>query len=90
MAGVDKPLNKFPVDLETLRLKVGPVVPIEAQPVKGLEDGIRAGLGRALGIRILDPQHESSPGLTGVEPVEQCRAGTADVKIARSDWEESG
>ena len=90
MAGVDEPLDKFPVDLEALRLKVGSIVPVKGQPLESLEDGIRAGLGRPLGIRIFDPQHESSPGLTSVEPVEQCRAGTADVKIAGRTGRKTG
>ena len=75
------------VDLAALRLPVraigsadlGPLVPIETEPAQRVEQRQIAFLGVALGVGVLDAEHEGAAGVPGVGPVEQRGADHPDV-----------
>ena len=58
-------------------------VPVEAEPPHGVEDGLDQLGPVALGVGVLDPQQELAALVAGEQPVEQHRAGAADVEVAR-------
>ena len=39
--------------------------------------------GEPFTIGVLNPQHKGATGMPCIQPIEQCRAGTADVKKSR-------
>ena len=57
-------------------------VPLQAQPAQSLEDGLDAGLGVALDIGVVQPQHHGSVVVAGIEPIEDKRARAADMQKA--------
>src|SRR4030095_7393953 len=77
------------VDLMTLALKVWPVVsanfrafvPVEPEPFQPVEDSPHRRLGIARFVRVLDPQEEDPPVVTGIEPVEQGGAATPNMEV---------
>src|SRR5690606_8637308 len=89
LAGGDEALGRLPVALLTFTLEVGAelaadlrsLVPVEAEPAQGVEDGPHAVEAGALLVRVLDAQHEGAALAAGPEPVEQRRARAADVQI---------
>ena len=58
----------------------GTFVPVHPQPVHGIQDHLQEGVGVALLIGILDAQDELPASVPGVEPIEQGRAGAADME----------
>jgi hypothetical protein len=70
------------VPLHARELEDDVAVPIEAEPFEAVQDRLgRLGCGaRAVGV--LDAQQEFAADMFGVEPVEQGRAGPADMQIA--------
>ncbi len=66
----------------TLELRDRRLVGVEAQPMKSVDDRPDRRFGRALAVRVLDPQQHLAARLAGVQPVEERRARAADVKIA--------
>jgi len=56
------------------------LVPAEAEPREAVVDDVEERLGVALLVRVLDAQDEDAAGVAGVKPVEQRRAGAADVE----------
>ena len=58
------------------------LVPRKAEPGEILLDGGGEGLGRALGIGVVETQQEFAAGLPGMQPVEQGHARVADVQLA--------
>ena len=56
------------------------LVPGETQPAEAFEDGLDTCVGVALDIRVIEAQDHGSSVATGVEPVEDEGAGTADVQ----------
>ncbi len=64
-------------------------VPGEAQPAQPLEDGLDAGLGVALDVGVVEAQHHGSVVVARIEPVEDERAGAADVKKTGGRWRET-
>ena len=78
------------VESGALRLEVGavvaadlgPLVPIHAQPAHRVEDHLQEGVGVALLVGVLDAEDELAARVTGVEPVEQGRAGASDMEEA--------
>ena len=56
------------------------LVPAEAEPAQTVEDGVYGGVGVALDVGIIEPQHHGSYVVTGVEPVENKGSGTANVQ----------
>ena len=91
-AGRDQPGDVLLVDRAALAVPVGTeiasavftdlraLVPIEAEPAQAVVDQVEEGLAVAFLVRVLDPQDERAAGVTGIQPVEQRRAGAADVK----------
>jgi hypothetical protein len=73
----------FGVNIQPLGLKKRPLVPIDAHPLQGLQDGIRRFLGGPDGIRVLDSQDKLALHMPGIQPVEKSRPGTAEMKVAR-------
>ena len=69
------------MQIEPLRLPVL-FVPAEIEPLQPLEDRIQRCFGIALEIRIVDAQDHGSAIVPGIQPVEDERAGAADVQIA--------
>ncbi len=57
-------------------------VPGKTQPAQPFEDGLDAGLGVALHIGVVEPQHHGSVVVAGIEPIENKGAGAADVQKA--------
>ena len=57
-------------------------VPVEAQPAQAFEDGLHAGVGVALDVGVVEAQHHGAVVVARVEPVEDERAGAADVEKA--------
>ncbi len=56
------------------------LVPAEVEPAQTLEDGVDGGFGVALDIGVIESQDHGSSVATGVEPVEDKGAGTANVQ----------
>ena len=63
-------------------LKHRPLVPVQFEPAQRVEDLLDVGGRRSLAVGIFDPQHEAPPGAAGRQPVEQRRAGAADMQGA--------
>src|SRR5450755_2073295 len=59
-----------------------PLVPVELEPAKRVEDLLDVLGCRALLVGIFDPQHEAPAGAAREQPVEQRRAGATDVQRA--------
>ena len=78
-----------PVDMGALGLPVRPpvaafldaLVPVEPEPPEILDDAALRLRGRPLGVRVLDAQDEGAPISPGEQPVEERRAGIADVQV---------
>ena len=67
---------------------VGPFVPIEPEPAQTVENpGDHVGR-RAFGVGVFDSQNEGAAGAACVQPVEERRAGAADVEVAGGGWSE--
>ena len=77
------------VTLNTLGLLAHVVVPIEAEPCQAVEDGVDRLLGRACPVGVFNAQAEPTAVTARIQPVEQRRAGAADVKKARRRGGES-
>ena len=81
----------LPVQVHPLGLAVGLVrsapahalVPVQAEPGQGVEDGLEGLLGIPGGVGVLDAEDEGATGMTGVGPVEQAGAHHAHVRDAR-------
>ena len=88
VAGLEQAGGHVTVDVHALALTVGAVrasltdalVPVEAQPLQGLDDLVEGFLGVAGGIRVFDTKDEGSSRVAGVGPVEQARTDHADVR----------
>src|SRR2546427_716659 len=80
-------LGVLTVDFEPLGLPVArrrrPLVPVEAEPLEGLEDRGEVLVGRAGTVGVLDPKDEGPAVVARVEPVEQRGARAADVEVSR-------
>ena len=62
--------------------KNGPSSQSTPSHFRPVEDDLGVRVGAALLVGVLDAQDEGAAGLPGVEPVEQRRAGAADVEVA--------
>ncbi len=82
LAGREQLISDFAVPRRARKLVHRLAVPVQPQPRHAVQnggDGLRRG---ALAVGVFDAQQELSAGLLGIEPVEQRRAGSSDVKIA--------
>ena len=59
------------------------LVPVQAQPGQGVQDGVEGLLGVTGGVGVLDPEDEGATGMAGVGPVEQAGAHHAHVRGSR-------
>ena len=57
-------------------------VVIKSEPLKSFDDRARRFIGRALQIRVFDPQQKLAAHFARIQPIEQRRARRADVQIA--------
>ena len=62
---------------------VGALVPVEPEPAQPVEDAGDHLPRGPLGVGVLDAQDERAAVAPGVEPVEERRAGAADMQVAR-------
>lgn len=65
-------------------------IPVEAQPAQTVQDGVDRRLGGAGTIGILDAQEELPAMVSCEKPVEQRRAGAADMQETRRRRREAG
>ena len=75
-------LGVGPVAVAVPALEEGTLVPGDPQPGEAVENHLGVRLGAPLLVGVLDPQDEGAAGVPGEQPVEQRRAGAADVEIA--------
>lgn len=80
MPGREQAMRVALMALEVRSLVDDLLVPIEAEPREALEDCPGAFLGAAGPVGVLDAQEELAAVLSRVEPVEERRAGAADVQ----------
>ena len=66
----------------TTRALPVPLVPVDAEPGEVLLDQGREGLGRALGIGIVEAQDQPAAMVPGEEPVDEGGPGIAEVEPA--------
>ena len=94
---LDQPLDFALMDFQTLALTVGPVVasavrtlvPLQAQPFQGIDDGLLGFFGGALAVGILDAQNHASPMPLGKGQIEQGHVSGPDVGIAGGRWSDA-
>ena len=67
----------------SLATDLGTFIPIEPQPLHGVQDDVDVFLRGALGVGVLDAQDERAAHGAGKRPVEDGGAGSADVKPSR-------
>ena len=78
------------VALEARALEYRLVVGRQAEPLHAVEDRLDVLRRRAFAIRILDAQDEFATSVARVQPVEKCRANTAEVQDTGRARGESG
>ncbi len=89
MAALDHRRKGLLVALAALRLQDRALVPVELEPAQRVEDLLDVLGRRALAVGVLDAQHHLAPFVAGEQPVEQRRAGAADVQRAGWRWSEA-
>ena len=87
---LDQLMGDLGVALLELRLEIGIAVAADTEPIEPVEDGVDGFLRRPGAIGILDAEQILTAVMPGEQPVEQRRAGTADMKIARRRGREAG
>ena len=91
VAGLQQLGRHLLVQVHALGLAVGLVgatpahalVPVQAQPRQGVDDGLEGLLGVTGGVGVLDAEDEGATGVTGVGPVEQAGAHHTYVRSSR-------
>ena len=63
--------------------KIGALIPIEAKPLQVGDELILKARLAALEVGVFDAQNHGAAGFAGVEPVDERRAGVADVQLTR-------
>jgi hypothetical protein len=90
VTGPAQPVGYPGVEVEPLRLEVrregaallGALVPVDAQPVQGVQDGGESLGGVAGEVGVLDAEDEGASVVPGERPVEQGAPHVADVEVA--------
>src|SRR5690606_23886917 len=80
-AGTEQRLGVAPVALETVRLMIGALVPVEPQPPQAVEDRGGHLVAGALPVGVLDAQDEYATVPSRVQPVEERSPRPAHVQI---------
>ncbi len=75
-------LGVGPMAVAVTALEERPLVPGNPQPGEAVENHLGVRLGAPLLVGVLDPEDEGAAGVPGEQPIEQRRAGAADVEIA--------
>src|SRR5262249_3290402 len=83
-------LDRGVVALPALALAEGPLVPVEVEPAQAVEDGGLRLARRALGVGVLDAQHEGAAVPAREGPVEEGGACPAHVQEPRGARREAG
>ena len=66
-----------------------PFVPVEAEPAQAVENAVDHFRRRSLDVGVFDAQHEDAAVPAREEPVEEGRAGAADVQVTGRRWSEA-
>ena len=82
LAGCEQVVGHFAIPLQPVGLVERALVIIQAQPVHRLQDRVDRGLGAALAVGVLDPQHELPAVAACGQPAVQRGAGAADMQVA--------
>ena len=98
MAALQEPLGMLPVDVLALALAVGgmgaalvrALVPVQAQPLEGVDDGGFGLLAAARLIRVLNAQQELAASLACMAEAEKRHIGGAQMRVASGRWGDSG
>ena len=90
MARGEQVFGHLAVTRRALELIDDIAVPSEAEPGKPVENGGNRRIGRALAVGVLDPQQHLAARVVRIEPVEQRRAGAADMQKTRRRRREAG
>jgi len=80
----EQPVDALGVTFGALVLAQRPLVPVELQPLEGVEDLGDVLAGRPLTIGVLDAKHQRTAPSARYQPVIECRPGAADVQ--RPGW----
>ena len=89
MAASKQRRERLAVALGAVGLHDRALVPVELQPAQRVEDLLDVLRRRALAVGVLDAQHELPALVAGEQPVEQGRAGAADVQGPGGGWREA-
>jgi hypothetical protein len=82
-------IMRFAVALEVggeLAADLGTLVPVESEPVQGVQDRAYALETAPLLIRVFDAQDELTPLIPGPQPAEQGRSGSANMQVSAGGW----
>ncbi len=71
------------------RLEHRLAIPIQAQPFQPGENRLHRRVGIARRVGILDAKDKRPPRMTGIKPIKQSCAGTADMEVASGRWSET-
>ena len=82
VSALDQACGEHPVSIQPLGLKIWALIPVQTKPAHPLEDAVHHFLRGTGQIGILDAQDKLPADVTGKQPVEQRRAGSADMEIA--------
>jgi hypothetical protein len=83
-------LGHFAVARGIFILRNGGAIPVEAKPVKAINDGFYGVFVMAGAVCVFYPQQEFALMFAGIEPVEQGCAGPANMQIAGGGRGEAG
>ena len=74
--------RRLPVQRDPLRLHVGALVPVEAEPAETIQDALGHLRRGTLQVGVLDAQDEGSMMLAGKQPAEERGPGATHVQVA--------
>ena len=69
IAGAQQLVGRLPVEVQTLRLEVRPLVPLEPEPCHGVENTLRHVLAGTFSIGIFDAKNESAAMFPREQPI---------------------
>ena len=72
-----------------LSLEKRPFIPGDSEPAQSIQNDFGMLLGATLAVGVLDPEHVSTAGMPGIEPVEERRACSPDVEVSGGRWGEA-
>jgi hypothetical protein len=75
-------VGDFTMTVGAGELRDGVAIPFETEPFQAIEDGGDGLLVVAFAIGVLDAQQKLAVAASGIQPIEQSRAGAADVQVS--------